>query len=198
MEEHTTNSSNNVISLKRILETSTCNYIIEIMKQTNLKQAHIFCKINKLSGQVSGPLIEYFIKNKYEMKKNEASLCIGDLQHNQTNLEIKVSNGGKDNNKFNYVQLRMNHTCEYILTAYYLTYDNVETEGELFIFKLTKPEIKKIILKYGGYAHGTKSKLGDINEDDLENITNDKEYAIRPKYGGKCWNELLEFRVYEI
>jgi len=85
MEEHTNNSSNNVISLKRILETSTGNYKIEIMKQTNLKQAHIFCKINKLSGQVSGPLIEYFIKNKYEMKKNEASLCIGDLQHNQTN-----------------------------------------------------------------------------------------------------------------
>jgi len=35
MEEHTNNSSNNVISLKRILETSTGNYKIEIMKQTN-------------------------------------------------------------------------------------------------------------------------------------------------------------------
>ena len=92
----------------------------------------------------------------------------------------------------------MNHSCEYILTAYHINYDNIETEGELFIFKLTKINIKKLIFKYGGYAHGTKQKLGKIIEADLENPINDKEYAIRPKYGGKCWNELLQFRVQEI
>ena len=32
----------------------------------------------------------------------------------------------------------------------------------------------------------------------IKNPINDKEYAIRPKYGGKCWNELLQFRVQEI
>jgi hypothetical protein len=132
------------------------------------------------------------------MIKNNAGSCNGDLQHNQHNFEIKVSNGGKENNKFNYVQLRMNHSCDYILTAYYLNSMNVETEGVLFIFKLTKKDLKPIILKYGGYAHGTKQKLGEISENDLENPTNDKEYAIRPKYGDKCWNELLQFRVDEI
>jgi hypothetical protein len=168
------------------------------MNQLTLKRAHIYCKIHQLSGQESGHLIEYYIKNKYGMIKNNSSSCNGDLQHNQTNFEIKASNGGKENNKFNYVQLRMNHSCEYILTAYHINYDNIETEGELFIFKLTKINIKKLIFKYGGYAHGTKQKLGKIIEADLENPINDKEYAIRPKYGGKCWNELLQFRVQEI
>jgi hypothetical protein len=188
------------IKLKHILGTSTCNcnHKIEIIKQLNIKRAHIYCKIHQLSGQVSGPLIEHYIKNKYGMIKNNSSSCNGDLQHNQINFEIKVSNGGKENNKFNYVQLRMNHSCEYILTAYHINHDNIETEGELFIFKLNKINIKILILKYGGYAHGTKKKLGEITEDDLENPTNDKEYAIRPKYGDKCWNELLHFRVQEI
>jgi hypothetical protein len=85
-----------------------------------------------------------------------------------------------------------------ILNNDYINYDNIETEGELFIFKLTKINMKIIILKYGGYAHGTKQKLGEITIDDLENPTNDKEYAIRPKYGDKCWNELLQFRIQEI
>ena len=149
MEEQPINKSN-VIKLKHILETSRCNHKIEIMKELNIKGVHIYCKIHQLAGQISGPLIEHYIKSKYGMKKNNSSLCIGDL------------------------------------------------EGELFIFKLTKINIKKLILKYGGYAHGTKQKLGEITEEDLENSLNDKEYTIRPKYGDKCWKELLQFRVDEI
>lgn len=196
MEEQ--NETEIKIKLKHILENSKCNHKVEIMNQLDIKQAHIYCKIHQLSGQISGPLIEYYIKNKYGMVKNNSSLCNGDLQYNQTNFEIKVSNGGKENNKFNYVQLRMNHNCEYLLTAYYINDDNIETLGELFIFKLNKTDIKKLILKYGGYAHGTKQKLGEITEDNLESPTNNKEYAIRPKYGDKCWNELLHFRVHEL
>ena len=41
-------------------------------------------------------------------------------------------------------------------------------------------------------------KLGPITLEDLENELNDKEYAIRPKYGDKCWCELLQYRVDEI
>lgn len=186
------------MKLKHILRTSKCNHKIEIIKEVDIKRAHIYCKINQLSGQVTGPLIEHYIKDKYGMKKNKSSSCNGDLHHNEHNFEIKASNGGKDHNKFNYVQLRMNHMCEYILTAYYLNDENVETEGELFIFKLTKINMKSLILQYGGYAHGTKQKLGEITQEDLENSTNDKEYAIRPKYGDKCWNALLQFRVQEI
>jgi hypothetical protein len=46
--------------------------------------------------------------------------------------------------------------------------------------------------------HGTTEKLGSISKDDLNNSDNNKEYAIRPKYGDKCWYELLKFRVNDI
>lgn len=187
-----------MIKLKHVLDSSKINHKIEIIKQLTLKDAHIYCKIYNLSGQVAGPLIENYIKNKYNMTKNNASSCVGDLLCNNINFEIKVSNGGKENNKFNYVQIRMNHNCEYLLTAYHLSYENLNNNGELYIFRLNKENIKNLILKYGGYAHGTIQKLGEIKKEHLENETNDKEYAIRPKYGDKCWNELLQYRIDEI
>ena len=58
--------------------------------------------------------------------------------------------------------------------------------------------MKNMIVQYGGYAHGTIQKLGAITEEALSVPDNDKEYAIRPKFGDKCWNELLRFRIQEI
>ena len=92
----------------------------------------------------------------------------------------------------------MNHNCEYILTAYYIDYTNLDNLGELFIFKINKDDIKPLILQYGGYAHGTIGELGEITMDDLNLANNPKEYALRPKYCDKCWNELLNFRIDEI
>ena len=184
--------------LTSLLENSSIVHKDEIMKCYTLKEAHIYCKIHKLSGQVTGPLIENFIKEKYNMEKNSASLCIGVLKHNGVDVEIKVSTGGQSNNKFNYVQMRMNHTCEYLLTAYYIDYSNLENEGELYIFRLKKDHLREAILQFGGYAHGTVKKLGRINMEDLLNGENDKEYALRPKYGDSCWKYLLQYRVEDI
>lgn len=186
--------------LREILEWSKINHKIEIMTQPTLKDAHIYCKIHNLSGQMTGPLLEHYIKHKYGMTKNNASACSGDLYSvtNQCNLEIKISNGGKEHNRFNYVQLRMNHDCDYLLTAYYLDHHNLEDLGELFIFRLNKDQIKTLILKYGGYAHGTLQHLGEIKKENLDDVSNEHEYAIRPKYGDKCWNELLSYRVNDI
>ena len=188
------------IKLKQILDSSCSNKIHTetIMKLQTLKEAHIYCKYNNLSGQFTGPVLEKYIKIKYNMTKNNASSCNGDLKCNETNVEIKASNGGKENNKFNFVQIRMNHNCEYILTAYYLDYTNLEKLGELYIFKLNKENIKPLIVKYGGYAHGTIGELGEITIEDLNDTNNQKEYALRPKYSDKCWNELLNFRINEI
>jgi hypothetical protein len=189
----------NKIKLKHILGLCKCDHKKEINKEPHLKDAHMYCKINQLPGQVSGLLIENYIKHKYTMVKNKPELCIGDLRgNNQTNIEIKVSIGGKDNNRFNYVQLRMNHICEYILTAYYVNETNIDSLGELFIFRLKKDDIKSFILKYGSYAHGTKKKLGPITQEDLDDTANNKEYAIRPTFKDKCWQELLEFRITEL
>ena len=138
----------NIVKLKNILNLSKKNHKTEILLQQTLKDVHIYCKINNLSGQISGPLIENYIKNKYKMIKNNASLCVGDVTHNKKNIEIKISNGGKDHNKFNFVQIRLNHDCDYLFTAYYLDDTNIEDCGELFIFSLTKDDLKPIIKKY--------------------------------------------------
>ena len=187
-----------VAILRTLLEKSNVDHKQEILKETSLKHAHIYCKINRLSGQVTGGLIEYYIKTKYNMTKNKESDCIGDLQHNNINYEIKVSNGGKYHRLFNYVQIRFNHQCDYLLTAYYLSNENVEEHGELYIFKIPKNDMKYLILKHGQYAHGTIRKFGRITPHQLNDINNNtKEYAIRPKYNDKCWNTLLEFRIDE-
>lgn len=188
------------VKLKQLLDSCCSNKIHteKIMNLPTLKEAHIYCKYNNLSGQFTGPVLEKYIKIKYKMTKNNVACCNGDLEYNKINFEIKASNGGKENNKFNFVQLRMNHNCNYILTAYYIDYKNLENLGELYIFKLNKDNIKALIVKYGFYAHGTIGKLGKITIKDLNDKNNTKEYAIRPKYGDKCWVELLKFRIEEI
>ena len=186
--------------LRLLLDSCRSNKVHteNILKCPTLKDAHIYCKINNLSGQFSGPVLEKYIKTKYNMTKNNASTCTGDLQCNDINIEIKVSNGGKENNKFNFIQLRMNHQCEYIFTAYHIDYTNIDNLGDLYIFRLNKENIKQLLVKYGGYAHGTIGELGNITIEDLNDVNNRKEYALRPKYGDKCWCELLQFRIDEI
>lgn len=185
--------------LYKLLKKENCNHNIEIIKLESLKSAHIYCKIHQLSGQTMGCLIEKYILNNYDMKKNSESSLTGDMcSSNNINIEIKASNGGKDHKNFNYVQIRFNHECRYIFTAYYLHQNNVENEGELFIFSISKNDMKKLVLKYGSYAHGTTNILGDITQEDLDDEFNNKEYAIRPKYNNACWKELLFFRVKDI
>jgi len=182
-----------------LFSKTTKNHHDSIMICKTIKEAHIYCKYNKISGQSSGVFIEKFIQKKFNFIKNNANLCSGDLKSKKSNknVEIKVSLGGVENNKFNFVQIRLNHNCDYILTAYYLHENNVENFGDLYIFKLNKQNIKKIILKHGQYAHGTIKKLGKITKNNIKSIENNKEYCIRPKYRSKCWNELLKHRIDE-
>ena len=187
--------------LKKVLLHDATNHKEEILKYETIKDAHTYCKINRLNGQRTGPLIEYYIKEKKSMVKNKASDCIGDCRDSfLEDNEIKVSTSGdaKNKYKYNYVQIRLNHKIHnYILTAYHLTDDNVNELGELFIFKIKKEDIIDLIFKYGGYAHGTKAKNGEITLEDLKDENNSKEYDLRPKYGGELWKELLKYRVNE-
>jgi hypothetical protein len=183
--------------LKEHLEIAKQNHEENILKLTSLKEAHIYCVLQKLSAQRYGPLLEKYITTKFYFQKNKAANCSGDCSKDGKNVEVKVSLGGSTHTKFNFVQLRPSHHCDiYIFTAYHLAPDNVEEEGELYIFKIPKEDIKKIIISYGGYAHGTNKEHGKIS---IYSFRDDKnlEFALRPTINDECWKSLLPFRISE-
>jgi hypothetical protein len=190
--------SHNVEELIKHLDLSHINYEMNAMNETTLKNVHIYCVINNISAQKYGLIIEKYIIKNCNYLKNKSSECIGDCRDplSTGNIEIKTSLGGIHHNKFNYVQIRISQEVDtYIFTAYYLTKENVMVEGELFVFKLSKEDVKRLLLKYGGYAHGTVKKLGKISMDQLNSDKNDIEYSLRPSYGDNCWKDLQYFRI---
>jgi hypothetical protein len=194
-------SKRKIQKLKDILSLSKKNHKLEILKQRTIKDAHIYCKINKLSGQVYGPLLESYIIKKEGMLKNSPSICAGDASLGNINVEIKISLGGERTHRnFNYVQIRPHHTIDYyLLTAYYLAESNLKNEGDLYIFLLHHSDMSKIISKHGQYAHGTNmcngSIAGRVLRSSIHNNHNNLEYALRPKYDDTCWRELMPFRI---
>lgn len=183
---------------EHLARSSTIKHEQEILKKTTLKEAHLYCLVELLSGQQYGPLIEKYIRIKNKFVKNNASECNGDCSKNDKNAEVKASLGGAKHNKFNWVQLRVSHDIQYyILTAYHLTIKNVDTAGDLYVFSVPKDDMLPLIMKHGGYAHRTKKELGPITIADLKDEKNKKEYAMRPSYGDKCWLDLMKFRVSE-
>lgn len=187
--------------VKRLMEhlkLSKVKHEHQLMGLPTLKEAHTYCIIHSVSAQQYGPLLERFIRTKFNYVKNKAEDCTGDCSKDGKNSEVKVSLGGATHTKFNFVQIRPSHDCDtYILTAYHLSIENVESEGELYIFKVPKPDIKKIIVSFGGYAHGTIKEHGAITIDSLNDEKSTKEYALRPTVNDECWKALIHFRVPE-
>jgi hypothetical protein len=190
------NSQKNEIinNLKNILQQEKKDHKKNILQCNTLLEVFAYSKSHNLESNSFGLLIEYYLLHtkKYNFTKNNSSNCIGDMQKDNINYELKCSLGGKSNNKFNFVQIRPSHKCSHILCAYYLSLDNYKKLGELFVFVINNDNMKELILKFGNYTHGTKKELGPINKNSFnKNI----EFAIRPTINGKCWNELLRFRV---
>ena len=187
--------------VRRLIEhlaISKVNHEDQLMKLATLKDAHVYCVIYGLSAQQYGPLLEKFIRTKFNYAKNKAEDCTGDCSKDGKNSEVKVSLGGATHTKFNFVQIRPSHDCDaYIFTAYHLSSENAESEGELYIFVIPKPDIKRIVVLFGGYAHGTIKEHGAITNESLNDDTSIKEYALRPTINDECWKALIPFRVPE-
>jgi hypothetical protein len=178
-------------NLIKHLKMSKSAHVAEVMKQHCMKDAHIYCVLNKLPAQQFGPLLEKFIIKQRGHTKNNVLALAGDCNDGKKNYEIKVSLGGFSHNKFNFVQLRPSHDIDnYILTAYHLTLHNVDNGGDLYVFDVPKEKMKALILAHGGYAHGTLKDHGKIR---LNKKCDRKEYALRPTYGDKCWKSLLMY-----
>jgi hypothetical protein len=169
---------------------------IHLTSCPTLKDVHIQCVLQGISAQQYGPLIEKYIIEKHGYTKNRAAVCKGDCAKNEDTVEIKVSLGGAAHTKFNYVQIRPSQAVtHYLLTAYHLVMENVDTEGELYLFRVPKSDMKTLLIAHGGYAHGTKKEHGAITAETVELVG--REFALRPTLGDACWRSLMPFRITE-
>lgn len=121
----------------------------------------------------------------------------GDGHKNGINYELKFSLHTK-NGGFNFVQIRPDHTIDYYLVGGYNLFEG--EIGKAYICKVPADVIYRLIPEYGGYAHGTVSKLGKITCDNIKG--RNCEYALRPNPNAKegtkpkrLWNELLKYEV---
>ena len=183
-------------ALSNVIKYRKSDHTRLILEQPNLKMAHIYCLTNNVPGPLSGQLLEKYIAQKYHFKKHTKSLA-GDIycDNSDTYYEIKISLGGKYGNKFQYCQLRPHHNCDYLLTAYHLQQSNLSKEGELFVFKMDKTIMNRLIAKYGNYSRGSKKLHGPITEESLNDPDNINEYSLRIRYDSEPWKQLLDHRV---
>ena len=187
-----------VPALKEYLVKCSVNHEEQILQKPTLKEAHIYCLLHSISAQQYGPLLEKYIISKYGFTKLSSSECEGDCSKHGENIEIKTSLGGFHHNKFNFVQIRIAQPIQtYLFTAYHLNSDNVEREGDFYLFRIPKRNMKRLLAQHGGYAHGTLKEHGKITMESLEDETNRKEYSLRPRYMDSCWTELLRFQIEE-
>ena len=91
--------------LREHLALSKVNHEEQIMKLVTLQEANTYCVIHDVSAQKYGPLLEKFIRTKFNYNKNKAENCTGDLSKDGKNSEVKVSLGGANHTKFNFVQI---------------------------------------------------------------------------------------------
>ena len=185
--------------LRTILHASTIDHKKPIMDEATLKDAHIYSVINRISAQQYGPLLQNYIIHKFGFTVNKAKDIIGDCSKDGNNYEVKVSLGGSKFNKYNYVQIRPSHNIQYyLLTAYHLDEASIDLGGSLFIFKVTKADMNTLLVNYGSLAHGTKNEHGaTITLEELNDVANKKEYALRPCPKDKCWQDLLPHQITE-
>lgn len=125
---------------------------------------------------------------------NETS---GDGHKNGVNYEIKISVHAMKS-KINFVQIRPDHCIDYYILIAYNMYANEEV-GKAHIFKVPESVLHELVVLYGGYAHGTCSKLGKITSDNIKG--RNCEYALRcdpnakKGKGFELWNNLLRYEV---
>lgn len=141
-----------------------------------------------LTPQSYGEVLNDWLRVRYNFKKLRASEKKGDdLVFGVYNTEVKISIVD-DGKTAHFVQLRLTHDIDFYLFA---VYDAMA--DKIHYFLLTKPDVKKLVLKWvKGYAHGTRSEKGEVSD----NINNpDLEYAFRPVIGSEQWNDLLQYSI---
>jgi hypothetical protein len=176
------------------VNTNTREILDTIQKEKDLTNK---CILYRKFFPPQSTYIETIIRNDLfiEKPKNKTS---GDGIKSGVKYELKYSGHAK-HSRLNFVQIRPDHNIDYyILVAYNMYYN--DQLGKAFIFKIPSARMYDLVVKYGGYSHGTIKHLGRINKINFKG--RNLEYSIRcnpnSKKGSKdyaLFNRLLEFET---
>ena len=202
------NQINNQIS-NQISNETILALVNEMKMKENKEKNIIFEKINEqatLTGKCviarylispQSTYMETIVKEDLKISKsvNETS---GDGCKNGINYEIKVSLHAK-NSKFNFVQIRPDHSIDFYILIGYNMYDETCSVGKAYILKIPSNDMYNLVVEYGGYAHGTCEKLGNITINNIKG--RNCEYALRCDPNNKngknyeLWKKLMNYEV---
>lgn len=168
------------------------NFVDICNKETNLLYKCIFCK-KYLTSQQWSRLLEKHIKKTFSLNKAIDNISGDGLSKNNKKIEIKISLQDK-NGQFNFVQIRPDHNIDYYIL---LCYNLFETKfGKIYWFLCPSKDLYELLPKYGDYAHGTKTRLGEIKDDNIHG--HNHEYVLRPNplikksKSKQLWDVLIE------
>lgn len=128
---------------------------------------------------------------------NALNSTSGDGHKNGINYEIKTSIHAQKS-LINFVQIRPKHDINYYILIAYNMYEN-DTIGNAHIFKIPSHIVHDLIVRFGGYAHGTYTVFGKITSDNIKD--RNCEYALRCDPNAKkgkrveLWNEFMKYEV---
>lgn len=171
------------------------NILNKIYNSKTLTQKCILIR-NYLSPQSTD--MEKIIKKDLKLN-NAVNNTSGDAEKNGIKYEIKYSGHGKKS-KLNFVQIRPDHDIDIYILVCYNMYDKSSELGKGYCFKIPNENMNELIIKYGGYAHGTKKCLEKITEKNLKG--RNCEYSLRcnpnAKKSSKQYKLWLELCKYEV
>ena len=139
---------------------------------------------------------QHIVMNDLKIK-NAIDKTSGDGIKNNTNYEIKISIHSKLRH-INWVQIRPDHNVHYYILISYDMYNTSSEIGKAYIFKVPSYKMYDLVVKYGNYAHGTKTILGKIKHSNVKG--RNCEFAIRCSHSLKgknkqLWEELIKYEM---
>jgi hypothetical protein len=178
----------------KLRETKDKKHMLaEIMKAKTLTEK---CILARMSLTPQSTDLETICKKDLGIG-NALNSTSGDGHKNGINYEIKASIHASQS-KINFVQIRPDHDIHsYIFIAYNM-YEN-ETIGNAHIFKIPSHIVYDLVVRFGGYAHGTYTALGNITSENIKG--RNCEYALRCQPNAKkgkefeLWNEFMKYEV---
>jgi len=183
-----------LVKQMKLKEMKDKKYILEKIKNEKTLTEKCILAREYLNPQSTD--LEIICKEELDIG-NALNSTSGDGHKNGINYEIKASIHA-NKSKINFVQIRPDHDIHYYIFIAYNMYEN-DTIGNAHIFKIPSDIVYDLIISFGGYAHGTCSKLGKIKPDNIKG--RNCEYALRCDPNAKkgksfeLWRHFMKYEV---